>query len=126
MNYFKNFLLSLMVFLIIDFTWLGLIAKDFYNRQLAPFSFRFSLLPAVLAYFLLAGGITVFVLSQTSSKGPLAFLLGAGFGLVVYGVYDLTNLATLADWSLKMTVVDMLWGATVCSLTTLIVGLITK
>ena len=37
--------------------------------------------------------------------------VGAFFGLVAYGTYDLTNLATLRNWPLPMVIVDLVWGA---------------
>ena len=46
-----------------------------------------------------------------------AAVTGAVLGLVAYGTYDLTNLATLKMWSPKVTVIDMAWGTfvTACS-----------
>ena len=121
----KNFILTLIVFLSIDFVYLGLVAKNFYNQQLASFNRALNLPAAFLSYLLLVLGIVVFVLPKTSG-GWNAFVYGALFGLIAYGVYDLVNLATLADWSLTMTVVDILWGMVVCglvsALTTIIIN----
>ena len=41
---------------------------------------------------------------------------GAFFGLLTYATYDLTNLAIMRDWPLLLTVVDLLWGSTLCAL----------
>lgn len=119
MHLFKTFFTTLVIFLGIDFIWLGLIAKNFYDRQLSPFARTLNLPAAFLAYLLIVFGIVFFVLPKASGPSQ-ALLWGALFGLIVYGVYDLVNLATLADWTLKMTVVDMLWGAFVCGTTSLI------
>jgi len=43
---------------------------------------------------------------------------GALFGLITYATYDLTNFATLENWTLLVTVVDMAWGTILCGLTT--------
>lgn len=113
----KKLLSVLVIFLSLDFLWLGLIAKSFYDKELSSFSRRLNLPAAVLAYALIALGIALFVLPKASGKPSLAFWWGAFFGLAVYGVYDLVNLATLADWPLKMALVDMVWGMCVCGLT---------
>jgi uncharacterized membrane protein len=111
----KNFLITLIIFLGIDFLWLGLIAKNFYNKELSPFARTLNLPAAFLSYFLIVLGITLFILPKANNP-PQAFLWGALFGLITYGVYDLVNLATLADWSLRITVIDMSWGVIVCGL----------
>lgn len=116
----KPFLLALFVFLGIDFVWLGLVAKKFYDQELSAFSRVLKWPPALLAYLLLVLGIVFFVLPKAPGGGWSVFGWGALFGLIAYGVYDLVNLATLANWTLKMTVVDMLWGAAVCGLVSLI------
>ena len=61
----------------------------------------------------------VFVVPKSQNLAQ-SLLLGFLFGIIAYGVYDLVNLATLKDWSLRMTVIDMLWGGMVCSIVSLI------
>jgi uncharacterized membrane protein len=122
----KKILLTMVVFLGIDFVWLGLVAKKFYDKELSAFQRTLNLPVALLDYVLIVVGIVLFVLPKASGNQLHAFLWGALFGLIGYGVYDLTNLATLRDWTLRMTVVDMLWGATVCGLVSLIVTVILK
>jgi uncharacterized membrane protein len=73
--------------------------------------------PAILVYILLVGGIVFFVWPRAKEELLKGFLFGAVFGLVVYGVYDLTNYATLANWSVEMTIVDMLWGVIIGGVT---------
>jgi len=105
---------TLVAFLIIDMIWLGLIARQFYAKYLG---FLLSAKPiwsaAILFYLLFVAGILVFVvlpgLHVNSVKRVL--LLGAMFGLVTYGTYDLTNLALVKDWPWIVTAVDMCWGA---------------
>lgn len=110
----KLYLIALPVFLIIDMLWLGFIAKDFYRKQIG-----FLLKPDVniwaagIFYALFVFALVVFVISPAVEKGSFvpALLFGAFFGLVTYATYDLTNLATLKDWPLLVTVVDLAWGA---------------
>ncbi len=112
-NYLKLFFVTLIAFLAIDMVWLGLIARTFYRNYLG-----FLLTPttnwiaAVLFYLLFVLGILVFVvlpgLQDNSLKATL--LRAALFGLVTYATYDLTNLATLKNWPVLITLIDMAWG----------------
>ena len=113
------FLLSLVSFAVLDALWLGVLMKGFYRQHLGHLARMADggLAPvwpvAALVYPALAIGLTVFVLGR--AKSPIeALWLGALFGLVTYGVYDLTNHATLRDWPAVLTVVDMTWGAVIC------------
>lgn len=117
----KNYFLSLVVFLGIDSMWLGFIAKDFYNKHLGVFNRAFDLKAAILVYLLIPLGIVFFVLPQAGNNTRSALLFGALYGLISYGVYDLTNMATLKDWSWTMVVVDTLWGVFICSLTSFLI-----
>lgn len=68
---------------------------------------------AAIFYLLFIVGLVIFVISPSIDKKSLisAIRFGALFGLLTYATYDLTNLATLKNWSLTVTVVDMIWGA---------------
>lgn len=108
------YIATLVVFTVVDIVWLGYVANSYYRSQighlLAP-SFNMT---AVFAFYLIyVAGIVIFaVLPALASGGPTrALMLGAMFGLFCYATYDLTNLATLKDWSLPMSLVDMAWGA---------------
>ena len=113
-------LLSIVGFIILDGIWLGLVMKDFYRTQLLPIgrivngTFAPVWSAAALVYVLLGVGVAVFVLPRVNGVGSAA-ALRALFGLVVYGVYDLTNLSTLTDWPVRLTIADMAWGAVACA-----------
>jgi len=111
--FIKLFLIALPVFFVIDMIWLVLVAKKFYNRHLG-FLMRpdINWYAAGLFYLLFIAGLVVFVISPAVEKHSLlhALLYGALFGLITYATYDLTNLATLRDWPMLVTVVDLLWG----------------
>ena len=122
----KDFFLTLAVFLGIDFLWLGVIAKNFYDKHLANFERAINWPAAVFVYLLIPLGIFLFVLPKADGNAKLALFWGGLYGLIVYGVYDLTNLATLKNWSSAMVVVDMLWGAFICGLTSLIISFLNR
>jgi uncharacterized membrane protein len=119
-KYIKLYFITLVPFFVIDMLWLGLVAKNFYGTYLgylmAP---NPNWLAAVLFYLLFLVGALVFVIIPGLEKHSLkaTLLRGALFGLVTYATYDLTNLATVKDWPLVVTVVDLAWGTTVSTLT---------
>ncbi|HET6424914.1 MAG TPA: DUF2177 family protein [Planctomycetaceae bacterium] len=106
-----------------DFIWLGVIMKGFYHHELrgllrqGPQGFAPRLLPALLVYILIPAGVILFVGPRIVTANSLLHALawGALFGFIVYGIYDLTNLATLGQWTLPITIVDMLWGCVLCA-----------
>jgi uncharacterized membrane protein len=116
----KLFVITLLVFLGIDAFWLGLVAPQFYRSQIGHLmAERANLLAAGLFYLLFVTVLVYFVVEPALRVGTIwdAFVRGALFGLVTYATYDLTNLATLRDWPLLVTVVDLLWGTTLTAAT---------
>ena len=128
----KSFLIVLPCFLALDFLWIGLLMASFYDHELGELARRSqgAMSPrwgaALLVYVLIPGGLVFFVRPLLDAKGPLlnAFGYGALFGLVVYGVYDLTNRAVLQNWSLRMTVIDIIWGSCLCGAMAIVLRLV--
>ena len=114
----KLFLVALPVFFLIDMVWLVLVAREFYKKQIG-----FLLKPditwpaAIIFYLLFVAGMVAFVIIPSVAKHSWshAVLYGALFGLITYATYDLTNLATMKNWPLTVTVVDLIWGMFVSS-----------
>jgi uncharacterized membrane protein len=109
----KAYSLTLLIFLAVDFLWLGLIAKQFYQRYLGHFfSEEVNWAAAFLFYLLFVFGMMVFVIAPAIKAETFwqAIWLGTLYGLITYATYDLTNLALLKGWPLKVVVVDILWG----------------
>lgn len=115
MEYLKTFLVVLVGGPLLDLVWFSLVANKMYQRELSSIlrlkdgAISVDYAPAVLVYILIALFVTFFVVPKASSLGA-AFLWGALGGLILYGVYDLTNLAFLKDWTLPATVADIMWG----------------
>jgi uncharacterized membrane protein len=110
----KLYLIALIIFLAIDMFWLGLVAKNFYSGQIGSLMKSEINWPAAIIFYLLfVVGLVFFVISPAIEKGSWTYALvfGALFGLITYATYDLTNLATLKDWPLLVTIVDLAWGA---------------
>jgi len=112
--------LALVVFLVLDALWLGLVARGFYREQIG---FLLADTPNWIAatafYLLFIAGLVHFVTAPAAreNKPGRAALNGAFFGLVTYATYDLTNLATVARWPLPVTLADLAWGAAVTAVT---------
>jgi uncharacterized membrane protein len=110
----KLYLVTLGAFFIIDMVWLGLVAKNFYREQLGfLMKTNINWAAAIAFYLLFVVGILFFVVYPSLAKGSwqYALLAGAFFGLITYATYDLSNLATLKDWPLVVTLVDLVWGS---------------
>lgn len=120
---FKGYIACLLIFCAIDFLWLGVIAKDWYGKELGHLlAGSFRLAPAIGFYAIYAAGILVFAVYPSIKLGSWQYALfyGAFLGLVSYAAYDLTNLATLKNWPAWLAIGDMVWGAVVTGATTLI------
>lgn len=111
---------SILGFIVLDGIWLGVVMKDFYVKQLAPIgritdgSFTPIWAAAVPVYVLLGLGVALLAVPRATSLSTAA-AFGALFGLVVYGVYDLTNYSTLAQWPALVTLADIVWGTIACA-----------
>ena len=120
--FIKTYLITLPVFLAIDFVWLSLIAKKFYAQYLGYLmKTNVNFVAAGLFYLLFVVGLVIFsVLPALEKKSwTQALFLGALLGLSSYATYDLTNLATIKDWPLVVTIVDMVWGTVLGGLVSL-------
>ena len=116
------YLITLAVFFLVDMVWLGVVAKGFYRRHLGTMlSPKVNWGAAILFYLLFIAGLLIFVIRPALAQGALlsALPLGALFGLISYATYDLSNLATLRDWPLIVTVVDLVWGTALGGLVSL-------
>lgn len=103
----------------IDSIWLFLM-RNFYNKAIGEnMKTKPNLWAASLFYVLYSIGVTIFVVNSSESLLQ-GLLLGFLFGVVAYATYDLTNLTTLKNWSVKMTVIDIAWGGILTSIVSLV------
>lgn len=118
------FLISWLIFFVVDMTWIRLIMGRFYRSEMQTF-FRFNMqnihqVIGIFVWFLLVLGLMYFVLPHASNLNAALFG-GLVFGLVVYGVYDLTNFVVINHWSLNLMILDLAWG---CFINSAMSGLI--
>lgn len=122
----KLYVSTIFIFLLIDLTYLGWIMPKFNKTQLGPLA-RLkgeALAPlwwaAGVVYLLIPLGIVLFALPRVNPASPLMSSLAWGFvyGITLYGVYDFTNLSTLANWPVALSFADTAWGGVLCALVT--------
>ena len=117
-----NYVLTTVVFLIIDMAWLGIIAKNLYQKYLGDFlTDNVNWTAAIIFYLIYVAGVSVFAIYPSVNKNSAlsAAIMGGLFGFFAYATYDLTNLATLKNWPLPIVFIDIAWGVVL----TAIVGL---
>ncbi|MDR7089392.1 MULTISPECIES: DUF2177 family protein [Cellvibrio] len=122
MPYIAAYLGAAVVFCVMDFVWLTLIAKSFYQSHMGELmAVEIRIVPAIIFYMLYLAGLVLFAISPAlrEQNWLMAVGLGLGLGVIAYGSYDLTNMATLKGWSLSLTLVDMAWGAFVSAISAL-------
>lgn len=110
-------------FLLIDTIWLGLVAASFYKATIGHLlAEKPDFVAAGFFYLIYLAGTVHFVVLPAARDGgaPKALVQGALFGFVAYATYDLTNMATMRDWPLSVTLADLAWGAFITGLTSLI------
>lgn len=99
---------------ILDFIWLGFVAKKLYYGEMGKILLeKPNMAPALLFYLIYVVGVVVFVVTPALEKDSWQHAVGYGalFGFVAYATYDLTNLATLKGFSSKIVIIDLAWGA---------------
>ncbi|NOT71979.1 MAG: DUF2177 family protein [Hyphomicrobium sp.] len=114
MKLIATYAATLAVFVLVDLIWLGFVAKDFYRASIGHLMGNGFNLPAAFAfYFIYTAGVLFFAVYPAADAGSWtrAAFLGAAFGFFAYATYDLTNMATLKDWPLGITLADMAWGS---------------
>lgn len=97
----------------LDAVWLSVVANKFYKSQIGQLLLdKPNMVAAIAFYVIYLIGVVIFVVNPALEKESWLHALGYGalFGLVAYATYDLTNLATLKAWPVKLVIVDLLWG----------------
>ena len=105
--------------LLLDILWLSTMSNRLYRPELGNLiAEKFRPIPAMLFYVIYVFGIIYFasVPAIQISSGKMALINGALLGALSYSTYDLTNQATLKKWSIKVTIIDILWGATLTAI----------
>ncbi len=112
-KHLAGYLAAAFVLVALDMLWLGLIATTMYRQGIGHLMAEEPRLPAALAFYVLyAAGLTIFaVMPQVEDPTwGKTVSMGALFGFFAYATYDLSNLATLRNWPVGLSLIDMGWG----------------
>lgn len=129
MEIIKTYAITFVTFFLIDIVWLVVVARKLYQKELGYImSEKPNWIVAALFYLIFIAGLIFFVINPALEKNSwtYALLVGMLFGLITYSTYDLTNLATLKDWPIKITIIDLIWGTSLGGLVSTITFFILK
>jgi uncharacterized membrane protein len=129
MRYIVAYVVTLVVFLGMDFSFVLGLASPIYKQEIGPLLLTsFKPVPSVLFYLIYMFGAVLFVIAPAlkERRWQRAALLGLAFGLVAYATYDLTNLGTMKGFSTKITLIDLTWGMVVTSVSSTVGYLVAR
>jgi uncharacterized membrane protein len=113
MNFLKVFVISIPIFFLVDLLWLGVLAKDIYQKYLGQFLRESPIWPAAIIFYLFfVVGLVVFVISPALEKNSWthALMFGSFYGFITYMTYELTNYALIKGWPWQIVIIDIIWG----------------
>lgn len=113
MTYVAGYFAALFAFVVIDMAWLAAMTSRLYRPTLGDILIAdVNLSPAIMFYLIYPIGLVVFALNPALKSGSMttAAAYGALFGFLTYATYDLTNYSTLRNWTMQLTIIDLLWG----------------
>ena len=108
-----SFIFVSIIFLIIDVLWLSITVKSLYRPALGSLlKDKPVMWAAVLFYIIYMVGLALIIIKPALANDSIlqALWTGVVFGIVAYGTYNLTNMATVKNWSASIVWIDMLWG----------------
>lgn len=107
-----SYIFTGLAFAVIDSFWLRTMYTRLYQPEIGDLLGGLRLGPAIAFYLIYIAGILWFAVGPALESGrwQTALVQGAVLGFLCYATYDLTNFATLKVWSLKVTLLDILWG----------------
>jgi uncharacterized membrane protein len=128
-NFLLYYIITVVVFFAIDIVWLSVVAKKLYQEKIGTLlKTDTNWIAAIAFYLIFIVGIVFFVVMPAIDKGSWSYALGVGalFGLITYATYDLTNLATMKNWPVSITIIDLIWGSSVTAVTSTLVYFIVQ
>lgn len=110
------YVLTFVIFAAFDIAWLTTMGAKLYKQTLGNIlTDDIRTLPAIAFYLMYPAGLVIFAIAPALKAGSpwVAVAYGALFGLFAYGTYELTNYATLRNWTAQITLIDMAYGLVV-------------
>lgn len=131
---FKQIIAATIVLVTMDLLWVGYFMAGFYQSHLRPIlnfvdgTLSPRIVPVIITYItmILLVSFVATPLAKAYGHGShlSTFLIGAFLGVIVYGLYNFTNLSLLKNWDYTLAIVDSLWGAVIFGVATLVVSLV--
>lgn len=112
----KKFIVSGIIMLLLDAVYL-ITFSNFYNniiKNIQGEKIKLNIISALFVYLFLIYGLNYFILNQSKTTLIDAFILG----VIIYGVYEMTNYAIIKKWSPYAVVLDTVWGGILYTLVT--------
>lgn len=112
-SFVKLYLIAVPIFFLVDLVWLGVIAKDIYQKYMGHLMRPTPNWSVAIAFYLLfLLGLVIFVLQPAvkADSWTYALLYGSLFGFFTYMTFDLTSWAVLKDWPWQIVIIDIIWG----------------
>ena len=122
-------LLAALIFLIIDIIWLSFSVKSFYRPNIGHLLLDTPIMwAAALFYIIYVFGLAIVIIEPSLNSNETFKILFRSFlfGLVAYGTYNLTNMATIKNWSSTIVIIDMIWGGILTGFSSAIAIYLTK
>lgn len=122
MKYILLYILTFIIFLLIDFLWLKFVATKLYSSKISHLmATKAKLLPALIFYIVYVVGIIILAVlpGYEATNICKTLIFGVLLGMISYSTYDLTNLSTLKNWPLSLSIIDIIWGTVVTTLASL-------
>ena len=91
----------------------GIFLKNIYNPVFDKINKKktFRLWSGLFVWIILSISVSLFLNFHSYEKKIYYFLSGLIIGFFIYSVYNLTNYSTIQDYSVKMTIIDTIWGS---------------
>ena len=121
MKYAAAYVTTLVVMLLVDLPWITVIAKSMYQEGIGHLMAEKANVPAAVAFYLIyVFGLIWFGLAPHAAVPGVWKAAGSAalLGFIAYATYDLTNLATLRNWPVGLTLADLAWGPFVSAVAT--------
>ena len=127
MAYAVAYVIALLLFAAVDITWLLTMGSKLYRQTLGDILLTdLRVAPAAAFYLMYPAGLVIFAVAPALKSGSpaTALLLGALLGLLAYGTYELTNFATIRNWTLQITLIDIAYGVVASGLVSALTALL--
>lgn len=129
MAFFVAYIAALVIFGVIDILWLTFVGAKLFRDTLGDVLAQdVRMAPAIAFYLLYPLGVVFFAIAPALRDASVmtALINGAMFGLMTYATYDLTNYATVRNWTLNLTIIDLSYGAALTAATAILGYWITR